>query len=53
MVCFVLAAFQFDVYLNDLSSTCSADRGRLIIVYADDILLLSPRVVDLKSNSSV
>jgi len=27
---------------------CGFDRGRFIIVYADDILLLSPSVMDLE-----
>jgi len=38
----------FAVYLDDLYEMCGFDRGRFIIVYADDILLLSPSVVDFK-----
>ena len=34
----VLAPFLFAIYLDDLSGICNSDRGRFIIVYADDIL---------------
>ena len=44
----VLAPFLFAVYLDNLCEMCSFDRGRFIIVYADDILLLSPSVMDFE-----
>jgi len=43
----VLAPFLFAVFLNELSDTCNLDRNRFIVVYADDILLISPSVVNL------
>jgi len=45
---FVLAPFLFAGYLDNLCEMCGFDRGRFIIVYADDILLLSPSVIDLE-----
>jgi len=44
----VLAPFLFAIYLDDLNDTCSLDHGRFIILYADDILLISQSVVDLE-----
>jgi len=44
-----LAPFLFAVFLNELSDTCNLDRNRFIIVYADDILLISPSVVNLEN----
>ena len=35
--------------LNELSDTCNVDRNRFIVVYADDILLISPSVVNLEN----
>ena len=35
--------------LGELSDTCNLDRNRLIVVYADDILLISPSVVNLEN----
>jgi len=43
----VLAPFLFAIYL-DLNETCFLDHGRFIILYADDILLISQSVVDLE-----
>jgi len=45
----VLAPFLFAVFLNELSDTCNLDSNRFIIVYADDILLISPSVVNLEN----
>jgi len=45
----VLAPFLFAVFLNELSDTCNLDRNRFIVVYADDILLISPSVVNLEN----
>ena len=45
----VLAPFLFAVFLNELSDTCNLDCNRFIIVYADDILLISPSVVNLEN----
>ena len=45
----VLAPFLFAVFLDELSDTCNLDRNRFIVVYADDILLISPSVVNLKN----
>ena len=45
----VLAPFLFAVFLNELSNTCNLDSNRFIIVYADDILLISPSVVNLEN----
>jgi len=45
----VLAPFLFAVFLDELSDTCSLDRNRFIVVYANDILLISPSVVKLEN----
>jgi len=45
----VLAPFSFAVFLNELSYTCNLDRNRFIIIYADDILLISFSVVNLEN----
>ena len=45
----VLAPFLFAVFLNELSDTCNLDRNRFIVVYTDDILLISPSVVNLEN----
>ena len=42
----VLAPFLFAVFLDELSDTCNLDRIRFIVVYSDDILLISPSVVN-------
>jgi len=39
----------FAVFLYKLSDTCNLDRNRFIVVYADDILLISPFVVNLEN----
>jgi len=41
-----IALILFAVFLNELSDTCNLDRNRFIVVYADDILLISPSVVN-------
>ena len=45
----VLAPFLFVVFLDELSDTCNLDRNRFIVVYDDDILLISPSVVNLEN----
>ena len=45
----VLAPFLFAVFLDELSDTCNQDRNRFIVVYADDILLISTSVVNLEN----
>jgi len=44
----VLAPFLFAVYLDDLAESCSTTRATFIILYADDILLISPSVCGLE-----
>ena len=46
----VLAPFLFDVFLDVLSDTCNLERNRFIVVYADDILLISISVVNLTAS---
>jgi len=41
-------AFLFAIYLDDLSEICTPNCGRLIILFADDILSMSYSVVDLE-----
>jgi len=43
----VLAPFLFAVFIDELSDTCNPNR--FIVVYADDILLISPSVVNLEN----
>jgi len=43
----ILAPFLFAVFIDELSDTCNLDRNRFIVVYADDILLIYPSVVNL------
>ena len=45
----VLAPFLFAVFLDQLSDTCNLDRNRFIVVYADNILLISTSVVNLEN----
>jgi len=45
----VLSPFVFAIYLDDLSKLCSSFTGCYIILYADDILLISPSVTKLES----
>ena len=45
----VLVPFLFAVFLDELSDTCNLDRNRFIVVYADDILLISTSVVNLEN----
>ena len=44
----VLSPFLFALYLDDLAKLCDAKNGCFIILYADDILLISPSVVYLE-----
>ena len=44
-----LAPFLFAVFLDELSDTCNLDCNRFIVVYADDILLISTSVVNLEN----
>ena len=44
-----IAPFLFAVFLDELSDTCNLDRNRFIVVYADDILLISTSVVTLEN----
>jgi len=50
-LCFVYARapFLFAVFLDELSDICNLDRNQFIVVYADDILLISPSVVNLEN----
>jgi len=43
-----LAPFLFAIYLDDLSEICTPNCGQFIILYADDILLMTYSVVDLE-----
>jgi len=42
----VLSPFLFAVYLDNLRKLCVEDRNRFIVVYADDIMLISPSIVE-------
>jgi len=44
----VLALFLFAIYFDDLSEICTPNCGRFIILYANDILLMTYSVVDLE-----
>jgi len=44
----VFVPFLFAIYLDDLSEICTPNCGRFIILYADDILLMTYSVVDLE-----
>ena len=49
----VLAPFLFAVFLNEsLSDACNLDRNRFIVVYADDILLISLSKCKLRKSYS-
>ena len=43
-----MSPFLFAVYLDDLSNLCSPFDACYIILYADDILLISPSVTNLE-----
>jgi len=45
----VLSPFLFAIYLDDLSKLCTSLTGCYIILYADDILLISPSVTKLEN----
>ena len=45
----VLTLFLFAVFVDDLAESCSTTRTTFIILYADDILLISPSVCGLKN----
>jgi len=44
----VLSPFLFAIYLDDLCKLCVGERSRFIVVYADDIMLISPSVVEIE-----
>ena len=44
----VLSPFLFAVYLDDLTNICLHHKGCFILLYADDILLISPSVCELE-----
>ena len=44
----VLSPFLFALYLDDLCNLCVGERSRFIVVYADDIMLISPSVVEIE-----
>jgi len=44
----VLAPYLFALYLDDLAKLCSPGQSCFVILYADDILLISPSVVGLE-----
>ena len=44
----VLSPFLFAIYLDDLCKLCTEERCRFIVVYADDIMLISPSIVELE-----
>ena len=46
--CTVLSLFVFALYLDDLSKLVSSFKGCCMILYADDILILSPSVSQLE-----
>jgi len=37
------------VYVDDLAKSCDCTRGVYLVLYADDILLLSPTVTELQN----
>ena len=39
----------FAVYVDDLAKSCDCTRGVYLVLYADDILLLSPTVTELQN----
>jgi len=45
---FVLSPTLFAVYINDINSSFHITKGCSIILYADDILLLSPSITELE-----
>jgi len=45
----VLSPLLFAIYVDDLAKSCSSTRGIYIVLYADDILLLSPTVCELQN----
>jgi len=44
----VLSPFLFALYLDDRCNLRMGDRSRFIVVYADDIMLISPSVVEIE-----
>jgi hypothetical protein len=45
----VLSPFLFAVYVNDIVGRYSIGQGTFIVLYADDILLISPSVCELQN----
>jgi len=48
-LCLVYVRALFAVFLDELSDTCNLDGNRFIVVCADDILLISPSVINLEN----
>ena len=44
----VLSPLLFAVYVDDLAKSCDCTHGVYLVLYADDILLLSPTVTELQ-----
>ena len=44
----VLSPFLFNIYLDDLAKINSCVKRLLIVIYADDILLIAPSVTDFE-----
>jgi len=42
----VMSPFLFAIYLDDLCRLCVGEHSRFVVVYADDIMLISPSVVE-------
>jgi len=42
-----MSPLLFAVYVDDLAKCCDCSRGIYIVLYADDILLLTPTVSEL------
>ena len=45
----VLSPLLFVAYIDDLAKSCNYTRGVYLVLYADDILLLSPSVTELQT----
>ena len=45
----VLSPLLFAVYVDDLAKSCDCTRGVYLVLYADDILLLSPTVTKFQN----
>jgi len=45
----VLSPLLFAVYVDELAKSCDCTHGVYLVIYADDILLLSPTVTELQN----